>query len=280
MIRLLIFLLILHGARAFHDELVRETIGGLIPDEALQAERDRIDAESKPQLENPVTYSNYTSENSSLIIGCPTSSLVFMQNSKEPFRLYCNLTYTTKIPLAVSLDVDIHQVASLLDAYWVYLAPQSESSMLNLSIIIKRTRMGSAFVNVWAREALPGGTPESFHPWNRNNATQVQEYNDWVLNNTTEPVMGFHLKVLRKRGLLEFSFRIVIAVLVCGITFVMGCELDGRRIWKHLKKPVGPLIGFACQFGLMPLVSVNTIRYFFIIKLCSCVSLRSLTLGD
>ena len=35
----------------------------------------------------------------------------------------------------------------------------------------------------------------------------------------------------------------------------MGLELDLAVVLKTIRRPVGPLIGMVCQFGLMPLSS-------------------------
>ena len=35
----------------------------------------------------------------------------------------------------------------------------------------------------------------------------------------------------------------------------MGTQLSLNYLWKIAKNPVGPLIGFFCQFGIMPLVA-------------------------
>ena len=48
-----------------------------------------------------------------------------------------------------------------------------------------------------------------------------------------------------QRQIINIVVRIVI---VLGM-FGMGCGVDARRIWKHVKKPTGALIGVACQFG-------------------------------
>ncbi|XP_023224564.1 ileal sodium/bile acid cotransporter-like [Centruroides sculpturatus] len=44
--------------------------------------------------------------------------------------------------------------------------------------------------------------------------------------------------------------------LIISINYInMGCQLDLKSIWEVLKKPVGPIIGFCCQFIFMPLAS-------------------------
>lgn len=44
--------------------------------------------------------------------------------------------------------------------------------------------------------------------------------------------------------------------LIISINYInMGCQLNLGSIWEVLKKPVGPIIGFVCQFIFMPLAS-------------------------
>jgi predicted Na+-dependent transporter len=39
-------------------------------------------------------------------------------------------------------------------------------------------------------------------------------------------------------------------------TFAMGLATDPHRMLQYVKKPIGPLIGMACQFGLMPCIAI------------------------
>lgn len=67
-----------------------------------------------------------------------------------------------------------------------------------------------------------------------------------------------HVAVLRsQRGQrLSVIFTVVITIFVIVNTFLMGTQLDIDIILKVIKTPVGPIIGFVCQYGLMPLVSL------------------------
>lgn len=245
--------------RAFSNKPTVETLGGLIHDEVILTDRLRIEEESMAQLNKPIT----TANSSGVSIFCPTEELKFRRSNLELMNISCNLTYwKLASPIVVSFETDIQDIAILSPAFWIYLSPsmgEEVVSTLPLRISVRTFRMGSTFLKVWIREAKPGGVSESIHPFSRQNASQVKEYHNWIMKTTSidneTSAMGFHLRILRPRGAFEFAFRIIIIILVCGITFLMGCELDGRQIWMHLKKPVGPVIGFLCQFGLMPLVS-------------------------
>uniref|UniRef100_UPI00358E377E ileal sodium/bile acid cotransporter n=1 Tax=Myxine glutinosa TaxID=7769 RepID=UPI00358E377E len=50
--------------------------------------------------------------------------------------------------------------------------------------------------------------------------------------------------------------RVVSTVLTVMMAFVMlslGCNVEARKMWIHIKKPWGVFVGFVCQFGIMPL---------------------------
>lgn len=54
---------------------------------------------------------------------------------------------------------------------------------------------------------------------------------------------------------LSVIFTYTMTVLVIINTFVMGLQLDWKIIIQVLRRPVAPIIGFCCQFLIMPLVS-------------------------
>ncbi|KAL5103823.1 Ileal sodium/bile acid cotransporter [Taenia crassiceps] len=253
-----LFALLPLGAIAFPTNVVTESLGGLIFDEVVLLDRRRIEAETQSQLNSLIITSNTTR----LSIACPAENLTFFQHDTIPFNFTCNLTYHHIVsPLAISFETDIQDVASLSPPFWIYLTPQLDDqtvTVLPLVFSVRGHRMGSTFLKVWAREAKSGELSRSFHAFNRDNASQVEAYYSWLIDASTTndtSTMGFRLKVLRPRGVLELAFRAVIIILVCGITFLMGCELDGRLIWQHMRRPVGAVIGFVCQFGLMPLIA-------------------------
>lgn len=44
----------------------------------------------------------------------------------------------------------------------------------------------------------------------------------------------------------------VLTVMLAMVMFSMGCTVDALKLWGHIKKPWGIIIGFLCQFGIMP----------------------------
>ncbi|XP_034043078.1 ileal sodium/bile acid cotransporter [Thalassophryne amazonica] len=52
--------------------------------------------------------------------------------------------------------------------------------------------------------------------------------------------------------ILSLSLSIVLTLLLAMVMFAMGCTVDSTKLWGHIKKPWGIIIGFLCQFGIMP----------------------------
>jgi sodium/bile acid cotransporter 3/5 len=61
--------------------------------------------------------------------------------------------------------------------------------------------------------------------------------------------------VVREKTVQSKVFAVSVAVLISLAYVNMGCALDLEVIGGALKRPVGPAIGFACQFVLMPLTA-------------------------
>jgi len=63
------------------------------------------------------------------------------------------------------------------------------------------------------------------------------------------------VKVVRNQGVIDHLFTYSVAVLVSVIYISFGCALDWSVFKTMFRRPVGPIIGFLCQFLFMPLVS-------------------------
>ncbi|BHF82926.1 hypothetical protein SprV_0802606600 [Sparganum proliferum] len=251
----------------FGGGYVQESIGGLVVDPRDRAERERINAEMDANIisfgDIDLLFTHFKSGDGRLIlnISCNKSELIFEQN-KVPQQVTCNLTYELTVPIALSFEIDYPPVAQLAPAFWLHLQPTSSGQVtIPLNLTVLGVQMGVAYLKIWAREAIEqnGSGPYVWHNWNRSDPVLIEAYLSTLVNRSefgsSDSVMGLPVKILRERGVLEMVFRVIVVFLVIALTFAMGCELDPRLIWKHLKKPVGPIIGFCCQFGIMPLIS-------------------------
>ncbi|XP_036114738.1 solute carrier family 10 member 6 [Molossus molossus] len=60
---------------------------------------------------------------------------------------------------------------------------------------------------------------------------------------------------LQAHGNLELVFTVVSAVMMGLLMFSLGCSVEIRRLWSHVRRPWGIAVGLLCQFGLMPLIA-------------------------
>uniref|UniRef100_A0A8C5LK96 Ileal sodium/bile acid cotransporter n=1 Tax=Leptobrachium leishanense TaxID=445787 RepID=A0A8C5LK96_9ANUR len=82
------------------------------------------------------------------------------------------------------------------------------------------------------------------------NATPVCRVSD-VCNSTLEcllPPDNFN-------KILNTVLSTVITVMLALVMFSMGCTVQVKKFWGHIKRPWGIAVGFLCQFGVMPLAA-------------------------
>ncbi|XP_061697094.1 ileal sodium/bile acid cotransporter [Syngnathoides biaculeatus] len=53
-------------------------------------------------------------------------------------------------------------------------------------------------------------------------------------------------------ALLGLVLSTVLTIMLAMVMFSMGCTVDAQKLWGHVKRPWGIIIGFLCQFGIMP----------------------------
>jgi len=63
------------------------------------------------------------------------------------------------------------------------------------------------------------------------------------------------VSVVRKKTIQSKLFSYSVAVLVSLAYINMGCAMDLKVVKDTLKKPIGPMIGFICQYICMPLIA-------------------------
>lgn len=63
------------------------------------------------------------------------------------------------------------------------------------------------------------------------------------------------ISVVRKKTIQSKLFSYSVAILVSLAYINMGCALDLKVVKDTLKKPIGPIIGFICQYMFMPLTA-------------------------
>ena len=89
----------------------------------------------------------------------------------------------------------------------------------------------------------------------RNKSAEHKYSNELAEIPISDPLVEYPVVVLRNRGVQDQLLHITIQILLGILNFAFGCKLDMHVVWKYIKRPLGPSIGFCSQFILMPLVS-------------------------
>jgi len=70
-----------------------------------------------------------------------------------------------------------------------------------------------------------------------------------------QPEKSMKVAVVRKKTIQSKLFSYSVAILVSLAYINMGCAMDVQVVKQTLRKPIGPLIGFCCQYIAMPLIA-------------------------
>ena len=65
------------------------------------------------------------------------------------------------------------------------------------------------------------------------------------------------IAVKRQNTILDTIFTVVVIILVCIGTFLIGCRLITQNLYANIRRPIPILIGLFSQFLCLPLVSVH-----------------------
>ena len=68
-------------------------------------------------------------------------------------------------------------------------------------------------------------------------------------------IQAYDVSVVREGTIVDLLFAIVLAFIILVYNFSFGCKIHISLALKILKRPIAPVIGFFCQFLMMPLVS-------------------------
>jgi hypothetical protein len=75
--------------------------------------------------------------------------------------------------------------------------------------------------------------------------------------------LNIDLAVKRKSTILDTIFTVIVIILVCIGTFLIGCRLVTQNLYANIRRPVPILIGLSSQFLCLPLVRIEKTRISF-----------------
>jgi len=163
-----------------------------------------------------------------------------IENSEEHVQVSCNrsLSELESVTLkVVSVHPDIADVSS--GRIMSFRCDQLSAS--NVSQFAVRGRfLGHTVINV---ETL--NTTQLDHGDHRLSLT---------LTNDSFPVVNYHVAVVRQERFIDHLFLGLVSFMVICANVGMGCKIDLAVVKEVLTKPIAPVIGFSCQYIIMPLV--------------------------
>ncbi|CAL8278996.1 unnamed protein product [Merluccius merluccius] len=74
-------------------------------------------------------------------------------------------------------------------------------------------------------------------------------------NATSTPGNGSLDEGLPASGSLHAVLGVFLTAMLAMVVFSLGCTVEASKLWFHLRRPWGVLVGLGCQFGLMPLTA-------------------------
>lgn len=198
----------------------QETIGGLPLDTQYLTNRNILNRTI--QKSDKLCTSSNRFGSLSLSIQCDSENLEYFEDT-EYHNLSCNFSYTSDRDFSMNFYSDYPASVALVGEHnFTFPAAQIKTSKV-VDFQLQVAQIGDAF--------LVGRV---------------------TVNDSSSLALGIRLLVRRKTGALDITFRVILVILLILATFFMGCEVDLTVVVRYLKKPVGPLIGFLCQFCVMP----------------------------
>jgi hypothetical protein len=79
----------------------------------------------------------------------------------------------------------------------------------------------------------------------------------YIFNYTNDLNIDFAVK--RTSTVLDIIFTVVVIILVCIGTFLIGCRLITQNLYANIRRPIPILIGLFSQFLCLPLVRIKII---------------------
>ena len=127
----------------------------------------------------------------------------------------------------------------------------SDYTINNESFTVKGLFLGRTIIKIFASPYTKG-----------NNASREKSSND-----PETLIQQYKLSVIRKERAIDHIFIGMVMLLVMGAYVGMGCTVDLKVVKEVLLKPIPPIIGFCCQYIIMPLVSDSDPDLFILLSM-------------
>ncbi|CDS43400.1 sodium bile acid cotransporter [Echinococcus multilocularis] len=204
----------------------KETIGGLPLDmeylDVRNTLREHVTANGTAYI------STYTDPTGSFAvsISCDPKRLRVFENLGN-YSLECGLSYSSNKDISLSFTSDYPVSVGFAIPLVLNFSSSLNQSIQNVTFSLVVSQIGDAYI-----------------------VGRV------TVTDRSHLALGVRMLVLRESGVVDSIFRIGLIILLILATFFMGCEVDINVIRSYAKKPIGPLLGFFCQFIIMPAVAI------------------------
>ncbi|VDD78283.1 unnamed protein product [Mesocestoides corti] len=206
----------------FYAVSAQETIGGLPINPHYLEIRKSLKERTTVNETAYITAFNDPNGSFSISLYCSPKDLQFIENVGD-FNLTCSLSYTSVGEIKFAFESDYPPSVKMARPFVLAFPISPTQSSDNITIPVVISQIGESYILVSAE-----------------------------LASTEHLAVGIRMVVLREDGIVDLVFRIGLILLLILLTFLMGCEIDIDIIKSYFKKPVGPIIGFLCQFIIMP----------------------------
>ena len=158
------------------------------------------------------------------------------------------------------INVSINQ--TLTDSDVIYLKVMMEANRItraSVDITYFNLSLDNPSENLTVRGEFLGHTRLEFYMCVAANVSSVATNctdSDWQRLNESYPIV-----VMRQHRFVDTVFTISILCLVVIANLTMGCTVDIQVVKEVLKRPTAPVIGFFCQFTIMPPVRITRQLY-------------------
>ncbi|VDN97662.1 unnamed protein product [Rodentolepis nana] len=203
-----------------------ETIGGLPTDSNYLNVRKILDKRITKNGSHVI--STYSDEDAKLSISlqCDAQYLQVFERSGS-YNLNCSLSYTSSSSVILNFISDYPVSVEFSSPYSLTLPASTDTDHMNIVLPLTIDQIGDSYIVTHA-----------------------------IVGKDEKVAVGLRMLVLRKGGITDVLFRVGLIFLLILATFFMGCEVEIDIIKSYLRRPIGPLLGFFCQFVIMPAMSI------------------------
>jgi len=212
--------------------------------------------------QNTSNWLNFTFDPSSL------DNLIWKQTSRVDFEVHSEIQDV--MPVGQLCVVSEDQTVASLQSNDLIIGDSNDGkdeAKRNNSFIVEGVFIGRTRLNFYSRvEEVRGSESSALSNYTKLfGTTNYSIDNDRLNAQCGENGAGawrqlpesYNVAVVRPDRIVDKIFIALVTLVVVVSNIGMGCKIDLAVVKEVLKKPIPPIIGFCCQFLIMPVVSIK-----------------------